>query len=472
MINGMKIDTEDEKNKIMQASAEAIGCLDDLICSYKKIIIQIQLRSLLFLAQEYLENKISQLENLITDFIRLRECYQTIVEVIKHHGDPAEFFNGSPTDSLQFLSKEIIIINSNVQGLVISCSNFDKDDVLNAKFFTYASISRKTINNIDEYLDSVRLLRSVLSNAEGPPEESHRLSFDPFPAEHSMEKIENDESKKIAYRIKKSDESDVSVTKVEFSAIAPRKIIKGDYCIIKVIMYEKEYRNIVDDLLKNEGGLLQESRSGVHNVENGSIIKIVLDSPDVIIEDNIEIQTWIGEYLDFSFAFSLPDNYPKRQILFFAIVYINDMIACKLKFFAYSESNGRNEITVMRKDVFSAFISYASQDRNRVATIIQGMKKIRPELDIFFDVETLRSGEKWEQSIYNEIEKRDVLFLCWSHFARESKWVEKEWRYALEKKGEDCIEPIPFEPPDICPPPEELGHKHFNDKLLYLHNLN
>ena len=100
--------------------------------------------------------------------------------------------------------------------------------------------------------------------------------------------------------------------------------------------------------------------------------------------------------------------------------------------------------------------------------IIQGMKKARPDLDVFFDVDSLRSGDDWELALHEEIKRRDVLFLCWSHFARESKWVDAEWRYALEQKGADCIEPVPIESPDICPPPVELSFKHFNDKLLYI----
>ena len=71
-------------------------------------------------------------------------------------------------------------------------------------------------------------------------------------------------------------------------------------------------------------------------------------------------------------------------------------------------------------------MSYASQDRQRVATIIQGMRKARPDIDIFFDVDSLRSGDDWEQALWREIDKRDVLFLCWSEYARESKCVDAE----------------------------------------------
>ncbi|MCD8006634.1 MAG: toll/interleukin-1 receptor domain-containing protein [Oscillospiraceae bacterium] len=96
----------------------------------------------------------------------------------------------------------------------------------------------------------------------------------------------------------------------------------------------------------------------------------------------------------------------------------------------------------------------------------QGMKIDRPDMDIFFDVDSLRSGEDWETTLYREIDRRDILCLCWSEYARESKWVDTEWRYALSNKGLDGIEPVPLVFPEVCPPPEELKSKHFNDKAL------
>lgn len=266
------------------------------------------------------------------------------------------------------------------------------------------------------------------------------------------------------------DKPAVKLHKVQFSAIAPKVLTKGEYTIISVVMYEESCRYIVDELISAINEPTQETRSGVQKVNEGAEIKIVLNSPDLAIEDNIETGIWQGDYLDFSFALQLPLDFKKRQILLTASVYINDVIASKLKFIVKCSSLFEQKIQISRTDVFSAFISYASQDRNRVAAIIQGMKKARPDLDVFFDVDSLRSGDDWELALREEIERRDVLFLCWSHFARESKWVNEEWRYAFEKKGIDGIEPVPIEPPDVCPPPEELRKKHFNDKLLYIIN--
>lgn len=70
--------------------------------------------------------------------------------------------------------------------------------------------------------------------------------------------------------------------------------------------------------------------------------------------------------------------------------------------------------------------------------------------------------------LHKEIINRDIFFLCWSLYAKKSKNVEDEWKYALDKKGLDYIEPVPIDPPSICPPPEELNTKHFNERLLFI----
>ena len=266
------------------------------------------------------------------------------------------------------------------------------------------------------------------------------------------------------------DKADINIRSVEFSAIAPKQLSTGEYSIINIVMYEKSSRDIVDSIIREMDEPAQESRSGTHSVKDGSSIKVVLKSPDISIDDNEETGVWQGDYLDFSFAVSLPEQFKKTKVLFNASIFINDVIACRLKFIVKCSSSANQKIDVSRDDIFSAFVSYASQDRSRVAMIIQGMKKARPDMDIFFDVDSLISGEDWEKALHQEIARRDVLYLCWSHFARESKWVDNEWRYALELKGADSIEPIPIEPPEVCPPPAELNHKHFNDKLLYIIN--
>jgi hypothetical protein len=85
----------------------------------------------------------------------------------------------------------------------------------------------------------------------------------------------------------------------------------------------------------------------------------------------------------------------------------------------------------------------------------------------FQDILNREPGERWAQRLYERIDESDVFFLFWSTAAKESEWVAKEWRYALENKGDDFIHPVGLEGPPIPEPPDELKHIHFGDPLLY-----
>ena len=260
----------------------------------------------------------------------------------------------------------------------------------------------------------------------------------------------------------------VQMSQIEFSAIAPKQLVKGEYSIIDIVMYEEAYRHIVDELHEQSETETQEKKSGKITVQTETNITVALYSNDIEIEENVMTGIWQNSYLTFSFPIYLPEDYSKKQVLFVAKVFINDVIATKLSFTARCSSLYEQKIKIKHEDILTAFISYASQDRKKVATIVQGMQKARPDMDLFFDVESLRCGEDWEKTLFREIEKRDVFYLCWSQNAKNSEWVDKEWRYAYSQKGIDSIEPIPIDLPEECPPPHELSKKHWNDKLLYL----
>lgn len=260
------------------------------------------------------------------------------------------------------------------------------------------------------------------------------------------------------------------IDQVQFSAIAPQTAVKGEYTLVQLFMYEQAFRHAVDEALAMSDGPMQEKKSGFYQVKDNTRVKVVLTSPDVEILDDTAEEIWNGGYLSFDFALDIPQDAVKKQILLKAAVYFNDIPATRLMMTLRLQSQHEQRMEVLRSDVLSAFVSYASQDRARVGGLIQGMKKARPDMDIFFDVNSLRSGDDWEATLRREVERRDILFLCWSKHASTSPWVDMEWRYALQNKGIECIEPIPIDPPDVCPPPQELQSKHFNDSLLYIIN--
>lgn len=278
-----------------------------------------------------------------------------------------------------------------------------------------------------------------------------------------------DNDQKSEKRIQENNEGikSLETSEVEFSVVVPKKVEKDDYLLINVIMYEDDYRYIVEGIREDTDEPTQEIRGGIHVVSKRTNVRIELTSPTLDIEDNIETKTWLGKYQTFSFDVYIPENLRKKTLLFNVSVYFNEVLATTLKFkVKVSESN--DLIDLFRKDIHSAFVSYASQDRSQISNIVYGIKKARPDLDVFFDVESLRSGQDWEIKLNEAIDKRDLLYLCWSNNAKNSNWVDYEWRRAYKNKGVEFVEPIPLEPPEECPPPKELDKKHFNDSILYI----
>ena len=281
-----------------------------------------------------------------------------------------------------------------------------------------------------------------------------------------VEKVKEEETSK-------DTNNEITVSNVEFSAIAPAKMKKGEYSIINILMYEEEYRNVADRILSQSEEKNVETPGGAMDISHSSKIRVTLYSPDIMpmpVHGNYvleEERVWTGKYQNFSFSVDIPGDYKKRQILFEVGVYINNVIASNLSFTADVDAEKEQRLSIQRKDILSAFVSYAREDRLRVLSIVQGMRQARRDLDIFMDVKDLRSGDEWEKVLEHEIADRDIFYLCWSIAASKSKNVEKEWRYALSCKGLDCIEPVPIDPPELCPPPDELKKKHFNDTLLY-----
>jgi hypothetical protein len=75
-------------------------------------------------------------------------------------------------------------------------------------------------------------------------------------------------------------------------------------------------------------------------------------------------------------------------------------------------------------------------------------------------------GEQWKPRIREEIKNREIFFLFWSENAKKSKWVEWEWRTALEYKNLSGIYPRPLIGVPQADPPEELSDLHFSDPLI------
>ncbi|MFW6437958.1 MAG: toll/interleukin-1 receptor domain-containing protein [Armatimonadota bacterium] len=81
----------------------------------------------------------------------------------------------------------------------------------------------------------------------------------------------------------------------------------------------------------------------------------------------------------------------------------------------------------------------------------------------FKDLLDREPDDEWGPRLYRQICQSDVMFLYWSAAARKSRWVAREWAYALESRPtQGYIKPIMIEGPPHVPLPRELAHVNLN----------
>ncbi len=107
------------------------------------------------------------------------------------------------------------------------------------------------------------------------------------------------------------------------------------------------------------------------------------------------------------------------------------------------------------------FLSYSHADSPVVLACRDAYRRLgfKPLIDI----DTLRAGEEWNDALQTMIGSADIFQLFWSEHAAGSKYVEQEWRYALDlakQKGAGFIRPSYWEKPSAAIP-SELEHLHF-----------
>lgn len=269
--------------------------------------------------------------------------------------------------------------------------------------------------------------------------------------------------------IPQSEARPVILDQVFFTAVAPKEFRRDEHTDVTVVMYEDAYREILDRIRENYDDDIAIRGSGAKPIAKQTTVRVTIESPEAgICFDNAEESgTWIGEYLEFHFWVLVPKDFQKKQFKLTIRVYADDVLSTTLTLFVKCNAASTQEITPERRDIRSAFVSYAREDTEEVTTLIRGMEKVRPDLNVFMDQESLRSGQNWQEVLKAEIEQRDMLFLCWSPDAKASEWVDFEWRHMYNKRGIEHIDPVPLISPQSCPPPEELAMLHFDDRWLH-----
>jgi len=197
-------------------------------------------------------------------------------------------------------------------------------------------------------------------------------------------------------------------------------------------------------------------------------------SDQVSIDEAHQSMTWWGEADVTQFEVTISEDYPKDMLIGKVIITLQNRPIGKVRFklnLSETATEKPEEAETESIKYRKAFVSYSSKDRPEVLKRTQMLESIG--VDYFQDIIHLDPGDRWEQSLYKNIDDCDVFLLFWSEHSKASQWVQKEWEYALQQQdssGEETpdIIPVILEGPPVPHPPKALQHLHFNDVHLYL----
>jgi len=111
------------------------------------------------------------------------------------------------------------------------------------------------------------------------------------------------------------------------------------------------------------------------------------------------------------------------------------------------------ETAMDTRTVGGVFISYASDDRAIVSAAARLLRA--GGATVFQDVIDIEFGTRWKDALFKALDQCERVMVFWSAAAAKSKWVEQEWRCALEAKKR--IVPMML---DDTPLPAPLGEFH------------
>ena len=262
---------------------------------------------------------------------------------------------------------------------------------------------------------------------------------------------------------------------VDVSLYAPPEARPSDYLLVQVFIHTPE----------SEGEAQQQAaqfdadstRRGTASlgtaVRRGAWLTFELFMSEVEVTEPIQNLIWRGVTDHVTFPVHIPSGLPPHTLTGRLLVSQEGIpigrIFFKLRLCAAKESPIRKRrFTGLATRYTLAFISYATPDRREVLRRVQMLPAVG--IRYFQDVLDLDPGDPWADILLQRIDESNVMFLFWSSAAKASEWVQKEWRYGLEKKGSDYIRPVIIEGPPIPEPPPELQHLHFSDKILYFLN--
>lgn len=214
---------------------------------------------------------------------------------------------------------------------------------------------------------------------------------------------------------------------------APAEVKKKSHLLTQVYFHSKEEATKVHSL----------ARSADNNAQRRGYVPISLklkrgDKLDVefnvygerCLMSKIKTVLWQGSFTHCYFDYFVPDDIAVDELSCEANLYVNGAMIGEMRFLTQIvEAPKKRNSYIMSRRFNRIFISYAHQDAHKVKLLALAYKA--QGVDYFYDRDSLKPGDVYEDKIFDYIDSSDLFVLCWSKNAESSKYVVKEKDHAL-----------------------------------------
>jgi uncharacterized protein DUF4062/TIR domain-containing protein len=235
---------------------------------------------------------------------------------------------------------------------------------------------------------------------------------------------------------------DVSADIVDASAFSPEACAPGETVLVQIFFHRRNQASAARKRAQESDrqAMRRSFCTFETEVSRGQRLGVKLESRDFLMGEVEQSIVWKGEPCMCQFEATLPSSVKNRSCQITANFYLEGVPVGVLKFslaVAHTKDGSFGSVGLRgdsSRHFEHAFLSYSSRDRREVLQCAQVLEGVG--IRFFLDVVSLRSGEIWERRLYDEIDRSDVFMLFWSKNVEqaESKWIEREATYALERQ--------------------------------------
>lgn len=263
---------------------------------------------------------------------------------------------------------------------------------------------------------------------------------------------------------------------VDVSVFAPPLARPGDELLVQVFLHTLDDSGVAGSAIAADPVAVRKGGATLDvALARGERVDICIDAMGVEVAEPTQSFVWRGRAQSVQFLAIIPKDRAPGPVQFRVRVLRASIPIGQVRFALPVQADGdrRGLGLVGDKTVrFSrAFLSYAHEDRVEVLKRAQALRAAR--IEVFQDILSIRTGERWEPRLEAEIDACDLFLLFWSEAARQSQWVAREVDRALDLQSRSAahapeIMPVILEGPPPPKPPDRFRHLHFEDMICYV----